>query len=136
MEELICCLLILHRFFPSCSFVWLLCCFWCACAATIEARKCHSQADDRKILRHTISVNLNILEGELEELLKVEPSAQVASADYDRARELLALSAQGAAYARARLMVADEAQLQELLGIVFAAMSRSTEARRLLKQLR
>lgn len=96
----------------------------------------HSQADDRKILRHTISVNLNILEGELEELLKVEPSAQVASADYDRARELLALSAQGAAYARARLMVADEAQLQELLGIVFAAMSRSTEARRLLKQLR
>lgn len=96
----------------------------------------HVQDDDRKVLRHTICVNLNILEGELEELLKVGPSAQVAAVDYDRARQLLSLSAQGAAYARARLEGADEAQLQELLGIVFAAMSRSTEARRLLKQLR
>lgn len=96
----------------------------------------HAQGDDRKFLRHTVCVNLNILEGELEELLKVGPSAQVAAADYDRARQLLSLSAQGAAYARARLEGADEALLQELLGIVFAAMSRSTEARRLLKQLR
>ncbi|MDR3613695.1 MAG: hypothetical protein P4L53_09010 [Candidatus Obscuribacterales bacterium] len=80
--------------------------------------------------RHTIRVNLAILEQELTELTRIAKKAQP-SADVSAAKALLE-NAQNALMLEFALSNASAEQLGEILSQVFAAMRQSTQARRLL----
>ncbi len=86
--------------------------------------------DSRSFLIHTISVNLSILKAELEELTAIQK--QDDSQASQRAADLLSAASNVAASADSRLNVASVDELQELLSEVFGAMSKTTDARRLL----
>jgi hypothetical protein len=82
--------------------------------------------------RRTIAVNLSILLPELDELdtfaAKAHPSTQV-----DRAKELLRLAREATESIDSNLRMATSSQdLADILGQVFAAMTGSSDARRLL----
>jgi hypothetical protein len=94
---------------------------------------------DEQILRHTINVNLNILENEIVELtalIVVDANQKASTAEHEEAKALLE-NAQAIA-SHARLHVSDKGynELQELLGQVYGAMNLATSARRLLNACR
>jgi hypothetical protein len=85
---------------------------------------------DSRDSRHTIRVNLAILEKEVTELNRIAKKAQ-ASTDVTAAKALLE-NAQGALMLEFGLSNASSEQLGEILTHVFAAMRQSTQARHLL----
>jgi hypothetical protein len=89
------------------------------------------QLENIVVLRHTINVNLNILDNELSEL-KTIALATPDSAAQQQASKLLRKSQVAAEAARARVENASTEELGKILGMVFGAMSQSTDARRLL----
>ncbi len=99
-----------------------------------------SQAvQDEQILRHTINVNLNILEDEIIELnslIVVDADQKASTAEHQEAQGLLTRAQTTASYAR--LLVADAGynELQEVLGQVYGAMNLTSSARRLLNACR
>jgi hypothetical protein len=94
---------------------------------------------DEQVLRHTINVNLNILENEIIELtalIVVDGYQKPLTAEQEEAKVLLE-NAQAIA-SHARLHVSDKGynELQEMLGQVYGAMNLATSARRLLNACR
>jgi hypothetical protein len=87
--------------------------------------------ENRAVLRHTISVNLEILESELSELKAIAQAAPPSAAQQS-ASELLQKSQAVAEAARARVQIAPNEELGKILGLVFGAMNQSTDARHLL----
>ncbi|MDR3613696.1 MAG: hypothetical protein P4L53_09015 [Candidatus Obscuribacterales bacterium] len=87
-----------------------------------------------RVLRHTIRVNLSILEKEITELSAIAENAPP-SADVTAAKRLLE-KAQGALLLEMALFALSAASLKqrdEILGQVFEAMNQSNQARHLLK---
>jgi len=87
--------------------------------------------ENTRILRHTINVNLDILQSELDTLQAIAANGR-SSSDCQKASELLQSSAETAKAARLRVGLSNGLELENLLGAVFFAMNQSTEARRLL----
>ena len=106
-------------------------------ALFVFALRSRTRASKESILhlRHTISVNLDILDSELVELNAIVTKAQP-SAAREEASRLLQRAQSVATSARACMYTASSYELQETLGHVFAAMMHSTEARRLLNAQR
>jgi hypothetical protein len=89
--------------------------------------------EETAVLRHTLEVNLDILEAELTELKAVaQAQPQASPLAVERAIQLLKYSQAIAKNARQRLQVATNEELEKTLGLVFGAMNQSTDARRLL----
>jgi hypothetical protein len=93
------------------------------------------QREDKAVLRHTIRVNLAILQAELTELngLALE---QADTSDGRQAQALLVLSSALADEAAQELNTASEKMLGRKLSIAFSAMDLSMRARYLLKAVR
>lgn len=91
------------------------------------------QKQDLLVLRHTISVNLSILNSELKELLKIaDGSASAPAPEIVRAKALLSSSSNIARNTELQQYIGSKDELVTMLGNVFTAMNQSTEARRLL----
>lgn len=94
---------------------------------------------DEQILRHTINVNLNILDSEIIELtalIATNTKHRAETAEEEEAKALLQLAQSTAS--SARLVVAESGydELQGMLGQVYSAMNMATSARRLLNACR
>ncbi len=94
---------------------------------------------DEQILRHTINVNLNILDSEIIELTALianNTKQRTATTEEEEAKALLQLAQTTAS--STRLVVAESGydELQGMLGQVFGAMNMATSARRLLNACR
>jgi hypothetical protein len=100
-------------------------------ALTARLSSKQNRSETGAVLRHTILVNLQILEGELTELQAIATTA-AATQSQKKATLLLQGAKAISNSARARLQFADNAELETILGNVFAAMNQSTEARHLL----
>jgi hypothetical protein len=85
-------------------------------------------------LRHTIGVNLGILTNELRELVEIAKKSQV-TPDVKRATTLLEEAAEVLPI-EALAAKASREELVTILSKVFAAMDKSTQARRLLGAIR
>jgi hypothetical protein len=89
--------------------------------------------EETAALRHTVEVNLDILEAELIELTAAARTQTNVSPDaVEKATQLLRSSQTIAKNARQRLQLASNEELEKMLGLVFGAMNQSTDARRLL----
>jgi hypothetical protein len=94
----------------------------------------HQERENKKVLQHTIAVNLSILRSELRELSKIaEEAAQ--DADVRKAKTLLAMSEALAGQVEEGLEDASERELGDKLGLAFQAMNLATRARHLLKAI-
>jgi hypothetical protein len=97
--------------------------------------------NDTEFLRHTVTVNLSILEPELVELTAVALAKSAAPPSPDgvspealaEAKQLLAGSDAAAKLIRSRVDQAKLKELGHLLTLVFQAMSQATDARIMLK---
>lgn len=87
--------------------------------------------DDGHSLKHTIQVNLGLLDHELGELIPIAEQA-ASSPDVDRARRLLEEAEAISLDVDLVLSVGEDAEKDELLERVFGAMNKTTQARRLL----
>ncbi len=89
---------------------------------------------DAQVLRHTIGVNLDILQAEL---VNLNPFADQVpdSADKQKALQLLKQADVTARGARQKLCIVSSWKLEALLGEVFGAMIKVTEARHLLNAI-
>jgi len=85
-------------------------------------------------LRHTIRVNLSILQSELRELVEIAQKS-TPTADVERATTLLEQASEVFPVQK-NLDKASRAKLVEMLTQVFAAMDKSTQARKLLGAIR
>ncbi len=109
--------------------------FLCALLATALRFHRAERLEEQAVLRHTINVNLDILDSELAELKAIASSAP-ASASQLQASRLLQNSQKVAQAARTRVQIAGSDELEKMLGLVFGAMNQSTDARRLLNACR
>jgi|GEM_PF-2464655 len=94
---------------------------------------------DEQILRHTINVNLNILDSEIIELtalIATNTKQRAATSEEEEAKTLLQLAQTTASYARLVIAESGYDELQEMLGQVYGAMNLATRARRLLNACR
>lgn len=87
--------------------------------------------DDGHSLKHTIQVNLGLLDHELGELIPIAEQA-ASSPDVDRARSLLEEAEDISLEVDLVLSIREDAEKDELLERVFGAMNKTTQARRLL----
>lgn len=90
--------------------------------------------EPKQNLRHTIRVNLGILQRELRELVEIAKKSNP-TADVERATTLLEQASEIFSVEET-LDKASRAKLGEILSQVFAAMDKSTQARRLLGAIR
>ncbi len=90
------------------------------------------EAENKKVLRHTIRVNLGILRSELKDLTSLTVTDEIAN-DFPKAQIFLRMSAFMADQAEKGMDKASERSLGEKLSIVFIAMDFSLQARHLLK---
>ncbi len=86
---------------------------------------------DGPSLKHTIQVNLGLLDHELGELIPIAEQA-ASSPDVDRARRLLEEAEAISLDVDLVLSIGEDAEKDELLERVFGAMNKTTQARRLL----
>ncbi|MFA7340027.1 MAG: hypothetical protein WC028_24830 [Candidatus Obscuribacterales bacterium] len=94
---------------------------------------------DEQILRHTINVNLNILENEIIELtalIVADANQKTSTAAHEEAKTLLENAQAIASYARIHVSDKGYNELQEMLGQVYGAMNHATSARKLLNACR
>lgn len=94
---------------------------------------------DEQILRHTINVNLNILENEIIELtalIVADTNQKTSTAEQEEAKTLLENAQAIASYTRLHVSDKGYNELQEMLGQVYGAMNLATSARRLLNACR
>ena len=96
-------------------------------------------AKDEQVMRHTINVNLNILENEIVELTAltvVDANQKKPTAEQEEAKALLENAQAIASYARLHVSDKGYNELQKMLGQVYGAMNMATSARRLLNACR
>ena len=96
-------------------------------------------AKDEQVMRHTINVNLNILENEIVELTAltvVDANQKKPTAEQEEAKALLENAQAIASYARLHVSDKSYNELQKMLGQVYSAMNMATSARRLLNACR
>ncbi len=106
---------------------------------TTTKNHCNQTVKDEQILRHTINVNLNILDSEIIELTALianNTKQRTATTEEEEAKALLQLAQTTAS--SARLVVAESGynELKKMLGQVYGAMNMATRARRLLNACR
>ncbi len=89
---------------------------------------------DAQVMRHTIGVNLDILQAELVNL-NLFAHQVPDSVDKQKALQLLAQADSTARGARQQLCIVSGLSLEPLLGEVFGAMIKVTEARHLLNAI-
>lgn len=94
---------------------------------------------DEQIMRHTITVNLNILEGEIVELtalIAVGANKEPLTTEQKQAIVLLENAQATAHHARLYVSSSGYDELLDMLGQVYSAMNFTTSARRLLNACR